>query len=455
MTGSKTRWVAIASIPVVVALLVLAGLPKLSDLNPLVVWQRAKLAFEHRKQREPIQISQIVVDPRRPEVVYASSHFYGMLKSADRGRTWRFAAQGLGTSDVYSMAVHPTKPDTVYAATTGAGVYRSEDGAATWVQVNHGLTDTHVEDLAFDPGDPNTLYAATMREVFKSTDSGSSWAPAFQENRFVAETHYMHTLTVVRHGEGSSPTFFVGTPDGGFRRTEGEAVWERLDGKVGGHKLGAFTYDPRVGTLYGGSLSGKLFASSDGGRTWELRGRLPGATNWINRIVLHPSDPATLFAGSKVHGVYRSTDEGRSWTDLNSGLTYKVIKALAVDPIDSRYLYVGAPGLLATSEDGAATWRAAPLVLPPYDDVVAWLGYTALSSSSTPKPPEIWKEKCNECHGWTDPRLNYYVRAYWRVAPSRRDWRETVERMGALAKITAEQKAEVLAYLNAHFGTGS
>lgn len=455
MTGSPSKWLALLSIPVLAVLLLLVGVPKLSDLNPVTAYRRAKQVWDARSHREPIQISQIAVDPRNPNVVYASSHFYGMLKSVDRGRTWRFVARGLGTSDVYSMAVHPAKPDTVYAATTGAGVYRSEDGAATWVQVNHGLTDTHVEDLAFDPGDPDTLYAATMREVFKSTDAGRSWAPVFRENRFVAERHYMHTLTVARHGEDSAPILFVGTPDGGFRRAEGEAVWERLDSKVGGQKLGAFAYDPRVGTLYGGALTGKLFASRDGGRTWELRGSLPGATNWINRIVPHPSDPATLFVGSKVHGVYRSTDGGRSWTELNNGLTHKVIKALAVDPIDPRHLYVGAPGLLAVSEDGAAVWRPASLVLPPYDDVVAWLGYTELSSSATPKPPAFWKEKCNECHGWTDPRLNFYLRAYWRVAPSRRDWAETVERMGALAKMTAEQKAEVLAYLNAHFGPGS
>ena len=451
----RTRWFALATIPVVVGLLLLVGLPKLSDLNPMTVVQRVKLAIKKRNEREPIQISQIVINPRRPEVVYAASHFYGMLKSVDRGANWRFVAKGLGTTDVYSMAMHPTRPETIFAATTGSGVYVSDDGGETWAQRNDGLTDTHVEDIGFDPADPETVYAATMREVFKSADGGRTWARLFSDNRMAGESHYMHTLLVARFPGHPAPVLFVGTPVGGFRRAEGDPAWELLNGKVQGQKLTVFAYDARVKTLFAGSLSGKFFASRDAGKTWAPLGSLPVGANWWHRIVLHPTDPQTIFAGSKAHGVFKSTDGGRTWTDANQGLSYKVAKALAVDPADPRAMYVGTPGVLATSNDGGATWNSVPLVLPPYDDVVAWLGYTRQSVDATPKPPPFWKEKCNECHGWTDPVLNRYPRSYWRVAPSFRDWGETVHRMGSLAKLTAEQKATVLEYLNTHFGQRS
>ncbi len=439
-------------IPVVVALLVLVGLPRFSELNPLLFIRQVKLVIEKRKDREPIQISQIAVDPRNPQVVYASSHFYGMLKSTDRGKTWRFAARGLGTTDVYTMALHPTKPDTVYAATTGAGVYRSDDGAVTWTQVNDGLTDTHVEDLAFDLADPNTVYAASLREVFKSTDGGLSWRPVFSENGWVAERKYVHNLLVARLPGVPKPVLFVGTPAGGFRRGEGDAAWEPLEEKAQGQKLTVFAYDPRVRTLYAGSMMGKFYASRDGGRTWALRSSLPGAAMWIHRIALHPTNPAEIFVGSRAQGIYKSVDGGKTWTEMNHGFTYKVTKALAIDPTDPHFMYAGAPGLLATSRDGGAAWTAVPLELPPYKEVVGWLGYTKKSTDSTPPPPRIWKEKCNECHGWTDPLLNFYLKAYWRVSPSHRDWTPTMDRMGALAKLTPEQKVTILGYLNNHFG---
>ena len=64
MNVARARWFAIATIPVVAAVLILVGLPKLSDLNPRVAYERAKLAIKKRSEREPIQISQIIVDPR-------------------------------------------------------------------------------------------------------------------------------------------------------------------------------------------------------------------------------------------------------------------------------------------------------------------------------------------------------------------------------------------------------
>lgn len=439
-------------IPVIIAILLLVGLPRLSELNPVRLVQRIKKAIAERKIREPIQISQIVVNPRNPQILYASSHFYGMLKSTDQGKTWKFTVKGLGTSDVYSMAMHPLKPDTLYAATTGGGVYRSNDGAATWIEVNTGLTDTHVEDLAFDPANPDTLYAATLRQVFKSTDGGLTWQPVFNENPYVAPAIYVHTLLVARPPGFSKPVIFIGTPAGGFRRVEGDKQWESLLEKVGGDKLTSFAYDSRIQTLYAGSMMGKFYVSQDGGKTWSVRGSVPAGAMWIHRIALHPQDPSVIFAGSRGHGIFKSVDGGRSWTEIDNGITHKMIKALVIDPTNPQLVYAGAPGMLATSSDGGGTWTPVKLELPRYAVVVSWLSYTKKSNDSTPPPPPEMREKCNECHGWTDPLLNYKPAAYWRVSPSRRDWKETMSRMGVLAKLTPQEKVIIYGYLNNHFG---
>src|SRR3990172_2116601 len=128
MNKNLLTFFALLLIPVIIGVLLLFGLPPLSVLSPVKLVQRIRKTLAERKIREPLQISQIVVNPKNPDIVYASSHFYAMLKSTDRGKTWRFTVKGLGTSDVYSMAMHPLKPGTLYAATTGGGVYRSDNG---------------------------------------------------------------------------------------------------------------------------------------------------------------------------------------------------------------------------------------------------------------------------------------------------------------------------------------
>ena len=66
-------------------------------------------------------------------------------------------------------------PATLYAGTWG--VYKSTDSGGTWAAANTGLTDLDVQALAINPSTPATLYAGTWNGgVFKSTNSGGTWA---------------------------------------------------------------------------------------------------------------------------------------------------------------------------------------------------------------------------------------------------------------------------------------
>ena len=452
--SSRLKWVsALVVIGAAAALLLLVGIPKWADMHPVTVYNKIKREIAKRKMREPINISQIVVNPKNPDILYASSHFYAMLKSIDHGKSWKFSYKGFGTSDVYTVVMHPEKPDTLFAATVGGGIYRTEDGAATWTDVNTGITDTHIQDIAFDPGDPMIVYAASLREVFKSTDGGTTWHRAFDKNRFVFPSTFGRILLVARFPKSPKPVLFIGTSTGGARRAEGDGQWEDLAKKVGDQKLTSFAYDARRQRLYAGSMMGQFFESMDGGKKWGLVGTLPAGKMWIHRITLHPADPNTIFAASRGHGIFKSTDAGRTWTETDEGVTHKMIKAVAIDPVNPQYMFTGAPGMLATSSDGGARWQTVKVDLIHYKDVVKGLSFIKRATDRTPPPPEAMKQRCNwECHGWTDPLLNYRPTAYWRVSPTPREWSETMIRMSARAKLTPEEEAIILGYLNNYFG---
>ena len=92
--------------------------------------------------------------------------------------------------------------------------------------------------------------------------------------------------------------------------------WERL-GPPGGQVLTLAA--AKNGTVYLGTPDGHVFASRDGGTSWELRGRAGGRLDAIvQTLVTDARDARRLHAGvwylgAAGGGVFRSDDGGRSW----------------------------------------------------------------------------------------------------------------------------------------------
>lgn len=163
-------------------------------------------SFKHSGLKETARISQIEVDPRDPNVVYAASlgHTYGpqqergVFKTSDGGENWEhvlFVDEGTGASD---LAMNPKNPDIIFAAFwsidirtwgltsggLGGGIYRSKDGGKTWIPMkNNGLpggTSNPVgkSSVAISHSNPNVVYALfemDSPQLWKSTDGGDSW----------------------------------------------------------------------------------------------------------------------------------------------------------------------------------------------------------------------------------------------------------------------------------------
>ena len=150
-------------------------------------------------------VSAVLVDPRRPHVVYGATSVdwaslgdgnfdmdahregiargFGVVRSEDGGTSWRAAERGLvlGTDDGSTfqsavLAVDPRRAETLYAATI-AGVFRSTDGGASWDNFSQGLANTRPLGSSWDSWswleidrDGRTLYAGL--------DGGSVYARA-------------------------------------------------------------------------------------------------------------------------------------------------------------------------------------------------------------------------------------------------------------------------------------
>jgi photosystem II stability/assembly factor-like uncharacterized protein len=310
--------------------------------------------------------------------------FNGIVKTTDGGQTWRIvfkestqAASNLreswiehratqdGTSIWFSIAyglgVSPTNSEIVYASDLFR-TYRTLNGGATWQQVNskrvgsdgwtsRGLDVTTSYGMQFDPFDSRHIYMDnTDIGLFESPDGGRSWRSSTE-----------------------------GIPEN-WRNT---TYWLAFDPTQRGLLWGAFSdrHDlPRPKMWRNNSprnFTGGVAVSNDGGHHWQ-----PSSTgipeDSITHILLDPSSPVgnrTLYACAFGRGVYKSTDNGRNWTQKNNGIAGDEPFAWRITPSQDGSLYlvvsrrsegnddsVSGAGDLYRSTDRAEHWQ--PVALP-------------------------------------------------------------------------------------------
>lgn len=132
--------------------------------------------------------------PTVPTTLFAAGVSGGVWKSDDNGTTWRPSGDGLTNIAVNTLAISPQQPDVMFAGTgegyfreeirgtglplRGAGIFVTHDGGGSWQQLSATNTPDFqwVNDIELGVNDPQRLYAATRSGVWRSTDSGSTWA---------------------------------------------------------------------------------------------------------------------------------------------------------------------------------------------------------------------------------------------------------------------------------------
>ena len=154
-----------------------------------------------------------------------------------------------------------------------------------------------------------------------------------------------------------------------------------------GAGISSLAIDPSTPTtLYAGTGVG-VFKSTDGGATWfQVNTGLSTSSEGgldVTALVVNPSTPSTLYAGIFGGGVFKSTDGGANWFESNTGLGTWVT-ALAIDPSTPTTLYHGGPYGLSKSTDEGANWSSASNGLIPYGDL-PWTWITTITiDPSTP-----------------------------------------------------------------------
>ena len=321
-------------------------------------------------------------------VVYAATLGVGLLRSMDGGSTWAPTAVGLDSPYLYSVTAYDA---VVFVGAEGGEIYRSFDRGSTWDLFGFGL-DTPILSLAVSDG---SLYAATAVGIYaRDVDAVGQWwsASTGLSNLFVLSVS-------VADGQLLATTLGGGV----FRSNNGGVTWS---GSVAGMRhLDAVTAVAVDSTLVVGTFTGGIYRSVDGGVTWALsnRGmaanpiltigrtssgvvsgtaqgpfRLLGAGGWAGPDTFMPPISSmsvsgdTVYAGAGTFGMFRSTDDGETWTNL--GLENVEITAVASTD-DTVYVATDGSGVFR-SDDTGNTWAALNTGISDFIHAVAVAGPT-------------------------------------------------------------------------------
>lgn len=191
--------------------------------------------------------------------------------------------------------------------------------------------------ILVSPHDDNVIYQGG-NVLFKTTDRGTSWTPISPDL-----THN----DKARQGWGGTPITNEGAG--------GEVYATIVTIQESPHD---------ANTLYVGTDDGLIQLTRDGGKSWSNVTSPTWGDGLVNEIDVSPFDPATVYVafrkdrvGDATAHVFRSTDYGKSWTRLVTGLRdNEPVRVVREDPERRGLLYAGTETGVYVSYDGGAHW---------------------------------------------------------------------------------------------------
>ena len=332
-------------------------------------------SWTHLGLRDGQQIPELAIDPQDPNRLFAAvlGHPYGpnsergIYRSLDSGKSWErvlFKDQDTGGS---AVVMDPSRPQVVYAALwqdrlgpwedrnqfegTGGGLFKSTDGGSTWHKLTQGLPeDASQINLTLCASHPERLYAvvgtnepgeyssAAGLGVFRSDDAGESWTRITTDPRPALRIGG-GDLPVLR-ADPSNPDVVYSTGIVTMKSVDGGREWQPLRGAPGGDDYQNIWINPNHPDIIGLVSDQGALVTLNGGKTWSSWFNQPTAQ--LYHVSTTPTFPYRVCGGQQESGSVCISSRGndgsvtaRDWHPVGA-IEYATV---APDPLDPDLIY--------------------------------------------------------------------------------------------------------------------
>jgi photosystem II stability/assembly factor-like uncharacterized protein len=355
--------------------------------------------------------------------VFASAWDDGLFRSTDDCNRWMDVKYERGYHlQVFTSIINAQGHVFIYNTGTrhaGAGVYRSLDNGDSWARVSSAeMNDLVVVSFAAIAAD-HIFAAATpaipdgsIGGIYRSTDNGDNW---------IKVTDITGQLAVNSQGD-----LFVATSDRIYRSIDTGIAWILVPGSPAESIVAINAYDH----IFAGTRNEGVFRSIDDGASWtQLNNGLDN--NLISSFAINQA--GDIFAGS-VGRMFRSTDNGDTWAPVGDTVLNSLVSSLAVDPAGQIFAGTWGDGLLRSTDDGD-TWEVVGTPIReikaisayPRDILFAETEYGLFRSTSNGDSWNLLEFNCRIVAVSPDGNLyatsnNYAERGLWRSTDNGDSW---------------------------------
>jgi len=300
-------------------------------------------------------VNKIIYNKATPSIVYLLS-IGGFSRSTDGGVTWQMVRTDFMNSP-NGLAVDPTDPNRLYVVAGNAPfLLTSTDAGKTLTPVPGFPVNLASPGLAQVSADGQTVFVTAGARIVCSTDRGQTWteratiAPGTltRVNQFSADPVDSNTLYAVVSLDAGSSGLYV--------THDGARTWSQLSLATNPqHVVQDFAIDATdPGTIWAAAFDG-LWVSHDRAVTWTRTSFFASNSYASYAVALDPRNPATIYASTPGGLIFRSSDNGATWSNITGNSFSQGIFTLAVNPAHSGTLLIGgASGVWGTTNDGAS-----------------------------------------------------------------------------------------------------
>jgi photosystem II stability/assembly factor-like uncharacterized protein len=410
-------------------------------------------AQSHNAKKSAKVPSEAKVIEQASQQVNSSDKDKDKEKEASEGLHYRNVGPFRGGRSLTAVGI-PGNPNVYYFGATGGGVWKSTDGALTWSSVFDKEGSSSIGSIAVAASDPNVIYVGTGEAcirgnaaqgdgVYKSLDGGRTWKNVgLKDSRAIGKVQVDPRNSDVALVAALGHPFGPNEERGVFRTADGGKTWQKVLFKNSDTGAVDLAFDPRNPNIVfaslwqvrrqpwilssGGPGSG-LYRSSDNGQTWkEVESEDLPKKPWgkVGVAVGANSDRIYALIEAKDGGLYRSDDGGGKW-QLVSGDRRLRQRAwyymhIVADPQNPDAVYVMNVDFHKSS-DGGRTWNK--ISVPHGDNHGLWIDPRNTSrmiavndggATVTMDGGKSWTNQLNQptaqiYHVSTDNRYPYFI----------------------------------------------